>query len=344
MKKLLLVCIILSGIYCLAQSQTKLQYSIHAIHAGVDNPMSYCKYTDPGMPGSNQKWDFSNLIFVTPFTGYVAKADFSTFKASFPKANTVLTEFNSHFYMNVTETQTEQYGYISADGKTKISYSVPFVKMKYPFGYGDIYSGSISGTYSNAANIEADLAGIYTVEADAYGTLVLPGNSVFNDVIRVKTIKEYTTKFPNADQSVEIVTYRWYNSIHRYPLLVLTEYITKAGQNKYTDYQAAYNSNALKSSTSGSIHFENENINIFPNPVTSVMHLTFNTPVTGTAYFNVFDASGRKVSSFQNEIYYEGIQEFDLSDNISGIKTGNYILRVNIGSLNFSKEFSKADN
>lgn len=343
MKKLLITsAIFLSGLYCLAQSQTKLQYSVHAIHAGIDNPMSYCKYSNPGMNGANQKWDFSNLEFVTPFTGYVTKSDYAAFKASFPKANTVLTEFNSHFFLKVTENQTEQFGYVSADGKVKISYKVPFIKMKYPFVYGDIYSGTLLGTYSNGAEREADLTGDYTVEADAYGTLILPGNSVFNDVIRVKTIKEYTTKFPEAAQSVAIITYRWYNPIHRYPLLVLTEYTTTIGQNKYTDYQAAYNADALKTSNSGSI--TGNDISIFPNPAGSVLYLTFSAPVTGQADFGIFDTNGRTVLSFSKEIVYEGTQEFDLSEYITSLKAGQYVLTINIGGTTSRKEFIKAAN
>jgi hypothetical protein len=342
MKKLLLTHIILFGIAALINAQTKLQYSVHAIHAGIDNPMTLCKYSNPGTAGANQKWDFSKLELVTPFTGFVAKSDFSQYNSFFPKANTVLTEFNSLFYLNVTESQTEQYGYISSDGKVKISYRTPFIKMKYPFGYGDIYSGTLSGTYKLVNISESDLAGDYTVEADAYGTLILPGNSVFNDVIRVKTYKEFTTKFPSGDQRVEIVTYRWYNAIHRYPLLVLTEYTTTFGQNKYSDYQAAYNAEALKTPNTAST--SDVNINLFPNPVTTVLHLTFNTPTIGQAEFSFYDAAGRNVLSISKEIVSEGVQEFDLSEYVSGFKSGKYILMINISGVTYQKEFVKSIN
>lgn len=341
MKKLLLTCSVLAGLFSVSYSQTKLQYSVHAIHAGFDNPMSYCKYSNPGLAGTNQKWDFSNLDFVTPFTGYVTKSDFSSFKSYFPKSNTVLSEFNSLFYLNVTESQTEQYGYVSTDGKVRISYNVPFIKMKYPFSYGDSYSGSLFGTYYSG-NFEADLSGNYSVEADGYGTLILPGNSVFYDVLRVKTIKEYTTKFSSGDQLVQIVTYRWYNAIHRYPLLVLTEYTTTVGKSKYIDYQAAYNADALKISDNASL--ANENINLFPNPVESALHLTFNASMTGQAYFKFFDANGKMVLEFQKELISEGIQEFDLSDYISGLRSGQYVLTISLGSSTIEKEFIKTSN
>lgn len=342
MKKILLFSALLTGCLTILQAQTKLCYSTHAIQ-GMDNNMSYCQYSDPGVAGENQKWDFSSLVFVTPFTGYVSNSDFSDLKSSFPKANTVLTEFNSHFLLNVTRDKVEQYGYASADGNTKITYDIPFVKMKFPFGYGDIYSGALLGKYSSSG-ISGDITGDYTVEADGYGTLILPGNVVFNEVLRVKTLKNYVNKMPGTNQVVNIETIRWYNSANKYPLLVLTKFTTTSGDCSSTNYQAAYNSQALKASITDGVSFDDANMSVFPNPVTTNLNLLFYAPAIGTIDVEIYDASGRRVRSFQKEIYVAGNQQYDFSDELPGLKPGTYMMTVVYGDARINKEFTFIGN
>jgi len=340
MKKLLLLSVFLTCSYLLALSQTKLQYSVHALHAGIDNPMSYCTYADPGLAGEKQIWDFSKLEFIKPFTGYITDCDLSDIHSSFPKANTVLTEFDSKFILNVDKNKIEQYGYVSPDNKTIITYSTPFLKMLYPFEYRDIYSGTLSGNYIFDNKIEGDITGDYTIEADAYGTLVLPGNSVFNDVLRVKTIKNYTTKTDNYIQTVSIETIRWYNAIHPFPLLVLTNYTTTTNGNSSVNYQAAYNADALKSAEPISENLSSDDINLFPNPTASKLHLTFNAPITGIASFILYDASGKQMKAFQKEVFAEGIQEMDLTDEITSLKPGSYIMSLIYNGATLNKGFT----
>jgi hypothetical protein len=72
--------------------------------------------------------------------------------------------------------------------------------------------------------------------------------------------------------------------------------------------------------------------------------LNFSAAVTGTANFRVYDANGRNVMSFQKEVVYEGNQEYDLSEYITYLTSGQYILTINIGDTSYRKEFVKADN
>jgi hypothetical protein len=321
-------------------AQTTLQYSVHALKAGIDNPMSYCKYSDPGLAGDNQTWDFSQLQFEQPFTGFVKKSVFSNFQSVFPQSNTVLAEFNSLFYLNVTKDQVVQNGYISSDGSTKITYSVPFVKMKFPFAFGDIYSGSVIGTFEGPGNSTGNITGSYTVEADGYGTLILPNNSVFNDVLRVNTHKFYDNQLTNSVQHVDIVTVRWYNSIHRYPLLVLTKYTTSGDGIESINYQAAYNSDAIRSTLDlSSLSLSDDNLTLFPNPVTTSLNMTFDSPVSGNMNIQIYHADGKQIKSF-NQDYILGTHNYNLSKEISGLLPGPYILVVNFGGSRIAKDFT----
>ena len=179
--------------------------------------------------------------------------------------NTVLTEFNSLFYFDVTPQGITQYGYASDDGKLVTEYDVPFEKIKYPFSYGDQYSGSFSATTSYQGTPQSELNGTYSVEADGYGKLILPGNISYDNTLRVATTRNYTSTSGSTTSDIELTTYRWYNNSHRYPLLVLTEYkVTTAGNTNIT-YQSAYNNNAVQNLSP----VQAGSLSVFPNPASS---------------------------------------------------------------------------
>ena len=62
-----------------------------------------------------------------------------------PEANTVLEEYETKFYFKTTDALIEHYGTVSKNN-TITKYDEPFVKMVFPFNYGDSYSGIFSGT------------------------------------------------------------------------------------------------------------------------------------------------------------------------------------------------------
>jgi hypothetical protein len=333
---------ILTIIYALnAISQTAvITYQVHALKAGIDNPMSYCSYVAPGSSGENAIWDFSSLSFDQPFTGFLKNSQVSANQALFPKANTELGEFGSLFYFNVNEDQTDQYGYVSADGKTKITYSTPFVKMKYPFKYGDTYSGLLSGTYEYPGNVKGNLSGSYTVEADAFGSLILPGNVRFDNVLRIKTSKTEEIVLSNSVQVVEVSSYRWYNAAHRYPLLSLTEYTSKLGNSVNTNYQAAYNSNAINISNQSNYTVSLGDISLYPNPARTSLYLKAEVVNKGTLNFEICDASGKLIRSFNRQVTETGRSEFNLGPEISGLKPSTYLLIIISGDTDKTLNFT----
>jgi hypothetical protein len=340
MKKLMILTLMGSTFWMSIFSQTTIQYSVHALKTGVDNPMSYCNYVAPGAQGENISWDFSGLSYSNSFTGYVTNSQLSDNQVSFPMANTELTEFGSRFYFNVNEHQIEQYGYTSADRKTKVIYTVPFIKMKYPFAYGDSYSGSFSGIYEYADLAKGDITGTYSVEADAYGTLILPDNNRFENVLRIKTIKVYDNRLKNSLQHVEITTFRWYCAYQRYPLLVLTKATTSLGSSEYKSLQAAYNNNAAKLLKSKNSFIVSDDMELFPNPVTSSLTLKADALSEGTLHLEIYDVSGKFIKAINLEIFINGTQMFDLTEEISDLKPAFYLMVIKKESIQKTISFA----
>ena len=317
---------------------TVLRYETHALKNGVNNPMSYCQYADPGQAGDKQTWDFSALKFTKSFTGYIRNSAVNDNQNRFAGANTELQEFDSRFYFDVNSNEIDQYGYASVDGRTVVKYTTPFVKMKYPFRYGDFYSGSLQGTseYMNVKN--ADISGNYSVDADASGTLILPGNIIFENTLRIKTAKSYTMQFSNSSEQIDIVTYRWYNASQRYPLLVLTEVTTTTGKNSFKTYQAAYNNNTVRATVKNIM--ADQAFEIYPNPVSSDLIVRFNAVSQGKLAFEIYDMSGKLMKNFHRDINTLGIVQYNFSDELLGLLPSTYMFVVVDGNSRISKEFT----
>ncbi len=338
MKKIIVLILSISC-FAISYSQTVLKFENHALKPGVHNPMSYCSFVDPGIAGSDVTWDFSELRFIKSFKGFINESKDSEFGKSFPESNTELTEFNSRFFFKVSEDKMEQFGYSTDDGKNQIHFSQPFIKIKFPFAFKDVFSGRVEGTASYHGTINSTINGSYFVEADAYGTLILPGNTIYENALRIRTEKEYTNHYSNLDQEVYIITYRWYNSAHRYPLLVLTTYITKTRNSESIHHQAAYNVNALKSVE----QFYKEDVEIYPNPASKTLNVRLNALSEGSYYFEIFNASGELINSFYRETSAVGLHDFDLSGIIVDLKPANYVLVISNANTRISKNFVLAE-
>lgn len=316
--------------------QPVLNFETHALKQGYDNDMSYCNYTDPGPAGEDRIWDFSDLEFEKAFTGFILPSDHSETGMSFSTSNTELQEFNSRFYFSVRDDRMEQYGYSTTDGSVQTRYTEPFIKMKFPFLYQDIYSGNFSGSVFYNGIERGSITGGYTVAADAWGKLVLPGNIPYENTLRVKTEKYYVNELADSEQEVFITTYRWYNSIHRYPLLVLTEYSVSANGQTIINYQAAYNNRAVK----GISPAESESLLLYPNPATDHMVIEYNAIAAGTLTFTIIDKAGAVIYEFDHQVLQAGLQQINLSDRISSLIPSNYLLVIKNGNQTQSQSFS----
>jgi hypothetical protein len=181
-----------------------------------------------------------------------------------------LQEFDNVFYFRTTNTAIEQYG--SSSGNSLTTFSKPFVKIKYPFTYGDVVKGDYAGVQVTGTNT-TDLTGTYLIEGDAWGTLILP-NGIYNNTLRVKQIRTY--KYNNGAEAKEI-TYRWYSASVRYPLLVIIKYENN-GQETVAQvaYFAHYTNDNFKSAPI--VDLEGTEIGVSPNPFNNTIEVSYSVP------------------------------------------------------------------
>lgn len=319
-------------------SQTTLNFKTHALLPGHENPMELCKYLDPGMAGLAVQWDFTNLEATKGFKGYLSTASLKGAGLSTTGTNVELIEFNSRFFFEVNEQGMKQTGFSSKDGKSIIEYHEAFQKAVFPFKFNDYHQSSFSGEYKYNGNHLGQISGVSEIEADGYGSLKLPGHVVYDNVLRIKSVKKYTNHLSNLDQEIEIITYRWYNNAHRFPLLVLTEYSTKNGDAEaIVRYQAAYNNKALTLSPEEHSSIDKFTFSTYPNPSNGVVKLDINSKVESSLELKAYDMGGNLVFEIPASEVVIGNNTVDISSYFSAIPRGNYHITVTIGNQKRTK-------
>ncbi|MBN2212958.1 MAG: T9SS type A sorting domain-containing protein [Bacteroidales bacterium] len=331
MKKTTVIFIsLLAAIQLQAQNIVILNFETHALKGESDNNMQLCKYVLPGDDGENIIWDFSGIEKTNAFTGFVKSSYHSVNSQIFPQANTELQEFNNRFYFRIADNRIEQVGYASKDNTVVTAFDKPFVKMVYPFTMGDHFEGIYGGLYKTGTQSSV-IRGNYLVEADAYGTLILPENFIVANTLRVKTMKNYTYQINGSDHLFEITTYRWYCDWYRYPLLVLTRITSTVNNSTSVINQAAYNNQLSIPATTISKRILGDRLfEVYPNPTNRLLRICYSVKDGGRVSFVLYNLSGAEIKILYDEDMTEGTYhlESDLTDE--GLSEGVYLLKADI--------------
>jgi len=334
MKKIYLI-LCLALFYMPAQSQFLMKSNSHMLRAGDQHYFNITNNVDPGYSGPNQIWDFSGLVKKSTLTSYMYSSFDTPNYTDIPESDAVLEEFGNKFYFKVTDELIEQYGTVTNGTITK--YDKPFVKMVFPFNYGDVYSGDFSGTIAGKNNYTATFTGTYLLEADAFGTLLLPNGIMIKDVIRIKTVKEQCYN-NSVSCNCATISYKWYSQDLRYPLL--TNIQSKNSQGVKT-IQTAYYSKA-----ENKIEEKTERLNalsetiqatLYPNPFSREFKMDYSIAIDSDVVIEIYDNSGVKVYDTKKMNQKAGKYTEEINANQIGNQLGIFHIRIIAGDSSISK-------
>ncbi|MEW5845626.1 MAG: T9SS type A sorting domain-containing protein [Bacteroidota bacterium] len=334
MKKILLLAAFTVSVSSLL-GQVILTQETHGFFADQKNPMVLTHYVDPGVSGKNVVWDFSRLEVQNSFTGNIENYYTSKCCSKFSKGNVVLEEFGNFFIFESTPTSLEQIGYMSGNGVTRFEYTKPFVKMQYPFTYGSSYSGNFDGNYIVNDNVIGSISGTFLVEGDGFGRLILPNGRGLDNVLRVKEVRTTKQVFSNGSALITDITYRWYVSQHRFPVLVLIRSEVR-GENSepVVSTRAAYNSNVMNATTATPLNgVSNVNLSVYPNPYSQKVKIEFTTAERCQVNLSIYDLSGKVVKEVENSTLDAGLKRYEFSAKALGLTSGVYVLKLRAGQV-----------
>jgi hypothetical protein len=200
-----------------------------------------------GDTGANRVWNYSGLI---ADAGYVAIDSFAL-PGSFPvpsvfgstnlmiysrNSSSTVTDTSYNFFY-VTGDTLRNKGYYTPDNNFTFHYQNPIIIFPYfPYTYG--YSCADSSiAYYNANNTFTDTGFVSNAyKVTGYGTLTLPGNRTFNNVLQIRRITRQVFGFGTIENA-----YTFYQTPgNPFPLLEVLEYNGTVEAVRYmTSYYAA---------------------------------------------------------------------------------------------------------
>jgi hypothetical protein len=333
-KQYLFIASLFAGLLTL-QAQTVLRYETHAIRAGDNHPFIITNNVDEGPAGPNQVWDFSNLEAAKDLVSKMQQSVETVNYKDIPEANAVIEEFDNKFYFKVTEKMVEHYGVVGCNNYI-VKLDQPWVKMTFPFTYGTKKEGEFSGISGTNAN-PTPIGGVYQIEGDAFGKLILP-NGTIDKVLRQKTTITYT----HGNCQYSNITYRWYCKDVRYPLLSI---IKEVNANSSRVTRTAYYANAgaieqkakpaesIVKKASTNIDVE---MTVYPNPYTESFDIELLLSDKANVALKIYDNAGKLVISEKEKTMEQGKQKITVLATENGLKPGLYYIKVYVNGAEYS--------
>lgn len=310
MKKNLLFLAML-GVGVTSLAQTTLTSSNLNPQAGESFTDNQCNYQSPGSAGANQTWDFSTLTSTgSQSTSYSA--------TSVAGANLKADYGSSQAYILYNSSGQEM---LQADnGSTVITYSDGEMLFQFPMAYGTTVTDDFRATFTSNG-FPAVREGSNQQEADAYGTLILPGQTI-SDVIRIHYTQDYSDTIDIGTPYVvdyQTDIYIWYRAGYHSHLLSFTSYNFGGQTGSYGIYT---NTTTVGTEAISGI----DKVTILGNPVKDVINFQVEATTQKTINYSLYDALGQNVYLTNTSEISNGINSYSI--DVNSLPSGMYALKI----------------
>jgi hypothetical protein len=271
--------------------------------------------------------DFSSATYADTTGGYPINKNYSKVEASDSITNIgMVADINTYGTVLVQYNQN------------------PETLMKFPFNYSDNYVDTYSGIFTiQVSGTTTNGNGIADVNADAWGTLLLPLGVSIDSVLRVKTVESLVTDtifitFPIPITILPIVVNAEYinyykPSISKFPLLSFISGSYTQDNNSLDSSRIIISQYPMPGVGIGNINDNNNNLTLYPNPsYNDDTKLSFNLEENALVKVNLLNTLGQNVGAIFEGNLYEGKNE--LSIKTSNLTKGMYYVSVNINNRN----------
>ncbi len=341
MKHLFTLLVLISFCTLSVHSQVVITRSNHGFNPGDEHIIQQVEYVAPGEEGQNITWDFSKLtlqdnVTISSITGADDNQSYNRI---------IKRDDNYTFLFNITEQGNAYTGY--EVGKRKVFFSKPFVKTQYPQSYGTSFEGSFEGTIFNDGIASPDpISGTYSTQADATGTLLLPGGVSF-PVLRVKTVDRIN--YCNCTNFyTEITKYLWYAQDVRYPLFVTMETVNRntiSGETHVVEKESSLNIDIKRESPNNQLagnNGSNVTYKIFPNPFKDNIQVSYSLPAEAIVNIDLYNSKGVKVTSLVPGVSQRGEQTISRDLSQFTMFPDIYFLIMKFGNSVYTEKLVKA--
>jgi hypothetical protein len=219
--------------------------------------------------GSNVLWEYSHMVTtsVVVTSAYVDPTSVPS-ASDYPGCSVVQKNGPLYTYYKNASTpsvQTEFMGVTSSSLNMNLTNTA--VNMRYPFSFGSVITDAFSGSFT--FSLSGTTSGNATVTADATGTLIIPGGTVYPNVLRVKSYQSTAfTAFPISG-SMKQTNYSWYISGQKFPVMTINyQSFSIAGGSPTLSAQGLGNKSNFIIGVKEQ-QLDNSSVQFYPNPVSS---------------------------------------------------------------------------
>ncbi len=193
---------------------------------------------EPGNAGAKQTWDFSKLESLKDtLTEWMVDPTKTPQGDIFPNANLAEKYSNGKYvYLENNGKQSLLAGFVEERSKVFIKYLDPVLICQRPLTFKTIITDKFSEEFT-VNNMDFTGAGTATINADGYGTLILP-NGKFDNVLRVKitrTQKDTLIQYNNISTTIS-TSYIWFDETHTSALLKIDATDSGSYKRKEVEY------------------------------------------------------------------------------------------------------------
>ncbi len=192
--------------------------------------------TDP--TGRNVIWDYSGLkqTAITT-TQWMVVPDSVREADDFPET-TLIEKYSDgrSVFLKADKSKTYLLGFTDEQSKIKIRYPQPVLIAKRPFSYDEKATEPYTTSFT-VNGMELSGKGVVSIEANGFGTLILP-NKTYQNTLRIKIIQKQsdTLKQYNSTSETTVITYVWFDKNHSSALLKMTETKSQYHSDKRIEY------------------------------------------------------------------------------------------------------------
>jgi hypothetical protein len=341
---------IFSIIICVAifsmQSQTThhLTKERNAYRAADQIVKQQVVFKDPGSCGKDLIWDFRFVQAINEdYTLNYFIPD------STKMTNICGLEHNTRYYFEQKTDSILATGF--ENSTTFMEYTIPELRMRFPFMYGDTLFSRFEGKGQYCHRIPVAVKGYTRVKADAEGELLLPQSEIVKRAIRVNTLRQYT-KTGRDSAEMTLNTYSWYAAGIRYPVFESIKTIISKKSKKKD--QATKDTTVFTTSfyyppekqfsqiETAPIPVKPEDVllgaaavfteaQLMPNPVIDNLFIKYKLVRTATIWFAIHNSSGVQMMSTTPQTLSEGEQNMTI--NMNNLMQGVYPLYVHVDDM-----------
>jgi hypothetical protein len=217
----------------------------------------------------------------------------------------------------------------------KLNFTEPVDKMKFPFSFGQQFSSPFTGIAWYNENSRLDLSGVYSVSADAFGTLILP-DRILKNTLRLKATRQSLQVGVCGSTQAVTEKYCWYAPGYRYPVLMIGTTESRYGATDLVvskqawinlDQHAPGNPSAVPNPGSRNGITENSII-VYPNPFNEQLTYNYFIWKQFPVKVELYDMSGRfNITIEKKQVQSGGLHTGTIDAPVLGLPPGVYYLR-----------------